>query len=360
MIKLNNFFIASIDDLKNYEWFNKYKVPNENLQINQDAYDAFWYFISERMNIFYKRVILEEEAPWTTDPLLQKYKFTNVIRDIDALTLYERQHILDKLDESTQDLDLRKKSVLLNIFIYRLWVKPDTYEVHGFIDLSNPNWKESWNKAKIKLLDRREKGISNFTNAYFVCGLQKANPDKSTRTNKTLNACYLIESWMDNMDEIYEQTIIKAKNMDEQLEYLRKLPYVGKFNAYEIACSIAITSRYCKNPLVLWTQDNSTSVGPGAHKGLQFMFQNYGGLSEYELILYLRSIWKHELQQCGTYDRFITQLPKEMNGDIDLRVIEHCLCELQKYWKVKNGLGRPKISFKPSHDSKDLKLGLNM
>ena len=241
--------------------------------------------------------------------------------------------------------------------IFRLWVKIDTYEIHGFIDLIDPLWREKWKECKSKLLQRREEGISNFTAAYYVCNLRAANPDPETKNNKTANAIAMIEDWFDNIDTIYDNAIVKPKNMKEQMEYFRTLTCVGDFTAYEYACSIAEVTRYCKNHLVEWTQDNGTNVGPGAKRGIEWIFQNMGGMSHYQCILYLRSIWKHELQKRGTYERFISQLPKEFNGDIDLRVIEHCLCECQKYNKAATNTGRPKETFKPkTTDVNELKV----
>lgn len=342
----------SVAEPKEYEWSSKYKEPNCNLQLDTKFFDIYWYFIAERMNIWYKRVILKQPEPWTDDPILQQYKFTNVIRDLDKLSIYERKHILNKIDEIQDNwcenkILKWKQSILLNIMIFRLWVKIDTYEVHGFIDLSNPFWKDNWNTAKQQLLERREKGISNFTAAYYVNDLHIANPDRSTRNNKTQNAICLVEYWMNHIDEIYDWGIVQSRNMREQLDYFQTLRCVGAFTAYEWCCSIAEITRYCKNHLVNWTQDNDTNVGPGAQRGINWIFKNTGGLTDYQCILWLRSIWKQELQKRGTYDRFVSQLPKEMNGDIDLRVIEHCLCETQKYNKALTETGRPKETFKP-------------
>lgn len=344
---LKNLYIRPSSELVNYDWYPDYKEPDANLEVVQKYFNSYWNFIAERMNIWYKRVMLKEPAPWTDDKILRNFKFTNVIRDLDKLSIWERRNILSKIDEPTSNLELRKKSVLLNIMIFRLWVKIDTYLVHGFIDLENPHWRQEWDAAKEQLLERREQGVSNFTAAYYVNDLRAANPDPNTRSNKTANAIAMIEDWMNRIDEIYQNAIVDAEDMKAQMEYFKTLPCVGDFTAYEYACSITEITRYCKHYLVTWTQDNATNVGPGAKRGINWIFKNKGGMSDYQCILYLRSIWEHELKQRGTYERFVSQLPKELNGDIDLRVIEHCLCETQKYNKAWTNTGRPKETFKP-------------
>lgn len=354
-------YIEPEENLKHYAWYPDYKAPDETMEINQIYFDNYWHFITERMNIWHKRVILEEPAPWTDDPILQNFKFTNVIRDLDRLSLYERRHILSKIDEMDDSWsDERrlqwKKSILLNIMIFRLWVKPDTYEVHGFIDLTDPKWKEKWEAAKPILLQRREDGVSNFTAAYYVCNLRACNPNPETQKNKTANAIAQIDYWTSHIDEIYDGAIVQPKSMREQIDYFVTLTCVGAFTAYEYACDIAEVTRYCKNHLVAWDQDNGTNVGPGAKRGIDWIFRNKGGMSDYQCILYLRSIWKHELQVRGKLEQFLNQLPKELNGDIDLRVIEHCLCETQKYNKAATNTGRPKEAFRPkTFDMKDLR-----
>lgn len=40
------------------------------------VYDAYWEFATKRQAIFWKR-IQDKEYPWTEDPILNKYKFTN-------------------------------------------------------------------------------------------------------------------------------------------------------------------------------------------------------------------------------------------------------------------------------------------
>lgn len=345
---IENPYIEPKENLEKYDWYEDYVEPDETVKINRKYFDRFWWFIAERMNIWYKRVILREPEPWTDDKILQVYSFTNVSRDLDKASIWERKNILSKLDEPCESLELRKKSVLLNILIFRLFVKIETGESVGFIDLEKPTWKQDWEQAKQRLLQRRENGMRNFTSAFWINNLRSANPDPLTQGNKTQNAICTIENWINNIDELYDKVIVKAKGIKDQLQYFKSFKGIGIFNAYEFVCSIAETKTYCKNPLVQWTQDNATSVGIGSKAGLKWIFEDTGNMTEYECILYLRSIWNHELKAKGYYDRFISQLPKVFNGEMDLRMIEHMLCETHKYNKAANGTGRPRVGFRRS------------
>lgn len=335
------------DTLQGYEWYPWYKEPNEGVVLNQKYLDGFWRFIYDRLEIYYKRVVLQQPEPWTDDKIFNTYRFTNICRDMDKLTIYERKNILNKLDEPVTDLLTRKKSVMFNIILFRTFVKKDTYECFGFIDFSETNWEKQWEKGKKLLLKRREQGIRNFTGSFMVNTLKRCNPDPETRDNQTLNALCMCEWFIDNLDEVYDKAMIKSHNMKEQLEYLMTLDGIGSFTAYEFACSFAMAGRYCKNTLVSWSQDCWTSIGPGSSGGLEWVFKSFGNLSKIEAIIYLRSIWKYEFKRLGLYNSFIKMLPDFLEEDLDLRVIEHCLCEFHKYQKLSTKTGRTKQRFTP-------------
>lgn len=347
-------YVEDKDSLKGYEWFPWYREPNAGVKFNQKYLDGFWKFIYDRLEIYYKRVVLQQPAPWTDDKIFNTYRFTNICRDMDRLTIYERKNILSKLDEPVADLLTRKKSVMFNVMLFRTFVKIDTYECFGFIDFSNSDWKSQWEKGKKLLLDRREQGIRNFTGSFMVNTLKKCNPDPETRNNQTLNALCMCEGFIKNLDRVYEKAIVKSKNMKEQLEYLVTLDGIGSFTAYEFACSFAMAGRYYKNTLVPWTQDNYTSIGPGSSGGIEWVFKSLGNLSKIEAIIYLRSIWKHEMKRLGLYEKFVQMLPDVLDGDLDLRVIEHCLCESHKYQKLSTKTGRTKQRFTP--ETKDMRV----
>src|SRR3990167_2039864 len=48
-------------------------------------------FVLERHRIYVRRFVNKDEKPWTTDPILRSYRFCNVYRELDAVTIWLRQ-----------------------------------------------------------------------------------------------------------------------------------------------------------------------------------------------------------------------------------------------------------------------------
>ena len=337
------------------EWKRLYKEPDSSVEFNQKNLDEFWDYLYKRLLVYYNRVVLKKPYPWIDDKILSNYRFTNIHRDMDKLTVYEFNNIIKKIDDAVDDLELRKKSVLFNIILFRVFVKIDTYECFGFIDFQNPNWKSQWEAGRAKLLERREMGITNYTGSFMVNGMRRCNPDESTKNNKTLNGILLCEWFLKNLDSFYE-FVKNSSSMEEVANYLMSLDGIGKFNAYEFSCSFAKATTHCNNTLVSWTQDNFVYPVIGSSKGLDLIYKSCGNLSEIEAIVYLRSIWESELKRLGLYDKFISMLPESLVNGIDLRAIEHSLCEYYKYYKLKYGLGRVKRTFKLEEAENNLKM----
>lgn len=335
----------SVEDANKYEWGEYYKIPDSSVVVNQQHMDMYWYFLYERLKIYHKRVVLREDAPWTDDKILQKYRFTNISRDMDKLTIWEINNILSKIDDPTDNIELRKRSVLFNIFLYRMYTKIESYQHFGFIDFED-NAEENYKIGKDKLIKWRDQGNKPFTGSYMVNPMDLINPNVEQRKDKILNSYYVLDNIFYNIDEVYKNVVEDCPNMKSQIEYLVTLPGIGWFNAYEIACSIASINRYYNNELVPWTQDNYSNIGPGSGRGLDSIFENCGNLTKMEALIYLRANWQEHMKRLGYYEEFIEMLPEIFDNDIDLRIIEHCLCEFSKYIKVKEQGKRTRALFK--------------
>lgn len=90
------------------------------MKINKSNLQLFYFFISDRHNIYKKKNILELPPPWSDNQILKEFKFTNVFRDLDPGTKYVIESIIPKVQD-IQDL-------IFNAIIYRLYNKIATFE----------------------------------------------------------------------------------------------------------------------------------------------------------------------------------------------------------------------------------------
>lgn len=335
-------YIPSRKDVEGYEWSEYYKEPSKDMVINWDNMKLYWYWIIERMRIWYKRTVLREKFPWTEDKILQENKFTNCFRDLDRGTIVYINDILRKLDEPCDDLVKRIKEVILNTQVYRLFLKYSTWEKIGFLYLDT--YEEQWAEAKRKLREAKANGEVIWHAAYFVTDLKAANPNPRTNHDKLENALCLCELFYEYLDDTYEY--VTSHNMKDCLEHLGHFPEIKGFSVYEWLCDWGMAYRHVKNYFVDWTDDSYVNVGPGNRMGLDLIFENKGGLDYPELNFYLRATWEHYMKRYGYYDEFISLIPKWMNGGVTVRTIEHDICEAQKYLNIHYGIGRTKSKFR--------------
>lgn len=336
-------YIPKPVDLDGYEWAQYYKAPDSTqIKVNWTNMRLYWYWIAERMNIWYKRTVLKEPQPWTDDLILQENKFTNVFRDLDKGTVVYIKEILKKLDEPTDDMYTRVKEIILNTQIYRLFLKYETWKQIGFIYLDT--YESQWEQAKQNLRKLKENGDTLWHAAYFVNDLKAANPNTTTNHDKLENAICLCEQFYQQLDDTTE--FVLEHNMKECLEHLSHFPAIGDFTVYEWLCDWGMAYKHVQNAFVDWTDDSYVNVGPGNKMGLDFIFEDKGNLDYMELNFYLRASWRHYMQRYGYYNRFVSQLPKWAQQDINMRVIEHDACEVQKYLNVYYGTGKCKSKFK--------------
>ena len=130
-------------------------IEDANPQLDWENVYHFKTFVIDRYRIHKRKDIKELPAPWTKNPILQEYKFTNVRREHDRQTRY-------LIDNITNNLTLTLEDRVINTFLFRSWNNWATLKDFGFPypaqALYNPDLKE-----KVRPLFHR---------------LQKENPDR--------------------------------------------------------------------------------------------------------------------------------------------------------------------------------------
>ncbi len=124
------------------------------------VFDTYWRFAAERQNIFFKK-FHSPHAPWTKDPILAEYKFTNAYRASDRVSQFLIKHVIYEGDQSPQETFFR-------ILLFKLFNKIETWKLLtkalGTICYS----EYSFNKYDNILTRAMENGTRIYSAAYIM------------------------------------------------------------------------------------------------------------------------------------------------------------------------------------------------
>jgi hypothetical protein len=113
-------------------------IDKKNLIGVKFSFEDFYTFCQERYNIFLKKEA-GEVRPWTTDPILHNYRFTNLFRSDDATTVFIYSWVKNIVSEDSR--------LISNLIYARLCNKPSTLTVTGLIDENHSS------EAFVKIID---------------------------------------------------------------------------------------------------------------------------------------------------------------------------------------------------------------
>ena len=271
----------------------------------------FFEFIYKRQLVWYKRFVLKENPPWTTDEILNKFKIINMYRELDRCTLY----IINKLKEIND-----RKKILLNVIFYRFFNIDQLYEKLG-IDILD---KIESNKIIEKFNLLKNKGPI-FNNAYLI----------SSGTKGKQKHIEIIE----NLEKINIEKIIleidDSKTPEESFKTLLQIPLVGPF----LACEIWTDLTYFNFFKQKWTDDDFVNIGPGSKWGLEIIYEKLNKKEEKEKLENLhkiqRKILNNQKWKKIAYKNALSNYPF-----LSITNVEGALCEFRKYWRLKTGKGK--------------------
>lgn len=260
-------------------------------------------FITERERV---RVAKERGTakPWTDDIILQTFRFCNVRREDDAVTRW----IAENWRTPHQD----DPHVWFAMVVARLFNLPASLEVLGY----PVPWKVS---AMGRLTRFRDQGNKVFNAAYIV----------STNGRAMDKIDYVVEHilrpmWLNRvMLKIHPTTTLE--NFHARLMHFNGM---GSFMAAQVVADVKYT------PALRGAQDwySWAAPGPGSMRGLNRVLDKDPDAP-------WGKRWLPTLQQLR--DAVLPTLPKTLR-DLHAQDIQNCLCEFDKYQRIKLQQGRPK------------------
>ncbi len=286
-----------------------------------------------RQNIFFKK-IQNIFPPWSTDPILNKYKFTNTYRASDRVSQYLISNVIYDGDQSISETFFR-------IILFKTFNKIDTWE-HLKKELGGISYNTYSFKRYCSIINsvlHKKKPI--YSSAYIMTSGKSA----FGYPKKYKNHLKLIELLMKkNIPEI----INELKNMKEVFMLLRSFPTIGDFLAYQYTIDINYSN------ITNFTEMDFVVPGPGARDGIKKCFSDLGGLSEVDIIKLVTDRQELEFNRVGLKFKDLWGRPLQL---IDC---QNLFCEVDKYSRVKHpeviGIsGRTKIKHKYKFNDKPVK-----
>jgi hypothetical protein len=270
-----------------------------------------FHWIKERHATYLRRQA-GQPKPWTSDPIIRQYRFTNVYRELDTVTIWIAQH-------------WRNQPAIPEMWfamaVARLVNWPDTLAKIGF--------PVPWNPEHFVdvLLRRARNGEKVYTGAYMISAGPQAGQEKA----RYIADKVLTPMW-ENRKAITE-AIFRTKMLDEVHQVLQRQNGLGSFMAAQVVADLKYTCPF-HVATDWWT---FAASGPGSKRGLNWVCER---LFEAE---WPEVHWRNALADLKkVVDPWLAanELPAMHAQDL-----QGCLCELHKYVKVKQGWGTPRQKY---------------
>tara|TARA_R110002020_G_scaffold1026_2_gene5248 strand:- start:1582 stop:2424 length:843 start_codon:yes stop_codon:yes gene_type:complete len=279
------------------------------MDINIKRVDDFNRFMVERHNIFIRKEINNEPYPWSDDAILTDYSFCNVYRELDRVTIWIRENWREPYADHP--------NLPFAMAVARQINWPDTLEEIGF--------PEEWRPQHVKNImeDRMANKQKVYTGAYMLTG--------------TLGGTKIEQTVDKILTPLYANFPCDFSSIENSWRSF--LPYAGfsDFMSYEVVTDLRHT-KWLKDAPDIMTWANP---GPGAMRGLNRIFGRPLD-SKQKKPLFIQEM------------RDLLALLNNEPLPLEMRDIEHCLCEFDKYERARLGQGRPRAKYKPREYEEDI------
>lgn len=280
------------------------------------------YFIWEREAI---RIARENghSAPWTKDPVLAKYKFTNIHRCDDRVSVW----VIDRLIEpATARGD---EHLWFTLLIARLINWPPTLQAlldKGVIPCAPEKFDADLFEHTLERIKKDGKKV--YSGAYM---LYPTKMEPGGNKSKAV-AKYIIGSAVENADNISAALWNDGGMMSIErfVAELSKCFGISTFIAGQVAADLTYTGMDVED---LFTY---APIGPGSSRGLNYLL----GKQPF-------ATWKQKEFNAELSNIFSEIVEKLEIVDMTLHDVQNCMCEFSKYCRAVLGEGKPKTTYQP-------------
>jgi hypothetical protein len=265
---------------------------------------SYWTFAAERQRVYHRR-LAGDPGPWTENPVLSRFRFTNAYRAADRVS----QDLIRIAYDGSQD----PEDLLFRVLLYRFFNKPSTWRA-----LESSIGEISWASFNVDQYDAvlsrmLAAGERVYSAAYIV------PPPPFGAVRKHRNHLLLIDHMMGSG---LAERIQSAGSLGATFNLIASYPSLGPFLSYQLAIDLNYTR------LLDFDENDFVMPGPGARSGIAKCFPDLGGASAEDVIRWMvdnqeQEFARHELSFEDLFGRRLTLID-----------CQNLFCETDKYARV--------------------------
>ncbi len=220
------------------------------------VFDSYWRFAAKR-HTMYERRLANPAGPWTEDPILRTFRFTNAYRAADRVSQYLIGDVQYRPDRSQVPAELFFRTLLFKIFN-----KIETWEL-----IETHLGPVSWQSVDFRAVDAvLDEAMRSGQRIYSAAYIMPAPP--YGRTRKHSNHLVLLERMM---QDGLPARIERAHSLAEVYQLILAYAGFGRFLAFQYAIDLNYSA------MLDFDEQSFVVAGPGALDGIAKCFASTGG-----------------------------------------------------------------------------------
>ena len=271
------------------------------------VYDTFWRFAAKRQASFFGR-IGGGPPPWTDDPIIEKYKFTNAYRACDRTSQFLIRNVIYQGHQSSAEIFFR-------CILFKIFNRMSTWALltAALGEIAYSTFSPA--RCNEVLVEAKRRGTRIFSAAYIM-------PSRSGELNAPAKHRNYLALLMRMMAENLPIRVAESKSMGEAFQLLLNYPLIGNFLAYQFVTDI----NYSR--VTDFSEMEFVVPGPGARDGIRKCFSTIGDFSESDIIRFVTERQHEEFARLGLDFQSLWGRPLQL---IDC---QNLFCEVGKYARL--------------------------
>jgi hypothetical protein len=269
------------------------------------VFDVYWRFAVQRQRVLCRR-LAGDPPPWTDDPIIARYRFTNPYRFTDRVS----QHLLRRVQYG-RPWDAR--TLVLRTLLFKIFNRIDTWEavVAAVGEPTVATFSPTSYEKVLRTL--KETGARIYSPAYIV-----PNPPYGA-ASKHENHLRMLSAMLDNGTV---DRLASASDLSELFKILLTVPSLGPFLAFQYAVDINYST------VTDADEDGFVVPGPGARDGLRKCFHDLPAGAESEALLCVTETQHEHFARLGL------DFPYLHGRSLRPIDCQNLFCEVGKYARV--------------------------